>query len=305
MYKLFILALTLALSIVLPAHATRLNIVSSIEPISYIINDIAKGSEYHLETLITGNGSPHDFHMKPSTAALVKNADIVFFIDSNFETFIKAPLNNKNYIMLARQQGMIILPIRSSKVWYDDDHHHHHHHEDEITPHSSRFDYHIWLSPKNAINMATAIAAILTERNPSDAKLYRTNLATFISSIELANQEVTKLLSTIKGRPYIVFHDAYQYFEDFYGLNSIGAINLDPAHKPSAKTLKELVLAARNSKAICIFAEPQFPESLLHTVATQANLKVATLNPLSVEDEAPSYPKLFYQLTTQLKTCLD
>ena len=115
------------------------------------------------------------------------------------------------------------------------------------------------------------------------------------------------MLETIKNKPYIVFHDAYQYFENMYGLNAVGSILLDPEIPPSPKRIIQIRSKIKTSNPNCVFKEPQFRAKIVNTVIEDTNVKVGILDPLGADlEEGPNmYSNLLKQIAGNLKKCLE
>ena len=154
--------------------------------------------------------------------------------------------------------------------------------------------------------MVKAITKALSDVHPENRSLYKANAVALIGKIEASDAKAAARLKSVKAVPYIVFHDAYQYFEAHYGLTAVGSITLDPAQAGSAKRLSELREKASETAARCIFREPQFSSRLSSTVAENTNMKLGTLDPLGADltPGADLYPALLDRLAVDLANCL-
>jgi zinc transport system substrate-binding protein len=166
---------------------------------------------------------------------------------------------------------------------------------------------HFWLDPKNAILLTQEMANKLSIVDPTHAAIYQENGKQLKIRLKQLDKTIATQLKTVKNVPFIVFHDAYQYFEYRYGLNGVGAITLHPEIPPSAKrlnTIREIILS---SKAKCVFTEPQFQPKLVQSIIQDLKVNTAELDPLGTEplDNKNGYFILLENLTSSLRRCLD
>jgi len=171
--------------------------------------------------------------------------------------------------------------------------------EDEVDPH-------VWLDPDNARVIVEALADRLAALDPAHAETYRQNAEAARQRIAEVDAEVAEQIAPIADTPYIVFHDAYHYFEAHYGLNTVGSITLSPDRKPGAQRLAEIRGKITELDARCVFREPQFAPDLVETVVENTNARIGTLDPLGVDHAAgpDAYPQTLRDLATDLSDCL-
>ena len=167
-------------------------------------------------------------------------------------------------------------------------------------------DMHVWLDPGNAKMLTAAIASVLSEADPENASIYQANAARLRQQLDELDGSLEDKLATIADRPYVVFHDAYQYFEHRYGVKAVGAIAINPTLRPSAQRLAEIQDQLEQLDAACVFAEPQFEPALVDTVIEGTNAKKGVLDPLGAAlDSGPDqYFKLMNDLADSLVSCL-
>jgi zinc transport system substrate-binding protein len=189
---------------------------------------------------------------------------------------------------------------------HDDHGHDEKAHDDHGHDHGGDFDPHLWLSPDNALAWLDVIAETLAERDPEHADAYRKNAETAIAEIQAVSAEVEGLLEPLNETPYVVFHDAYQYFEHRFDLDPLGSIRLGDADQPGPARIIEIKEAISDRGAVCVFAEPQFEPRLIDTVIEGTNVRKGTLDPLGAELEpgADLYPSLIRGLAKSLVECL-
>lgn len=256
------------------ASANEPRVVVSIRPLHSLVAGVMAGVATP-ELLVGGTSSPHGYQLKPSQRAMLGEADIVFYVDGHFETFLKAALKSlpESTQPIALAEDVSLLPLRSGGVWGKDAHHHDH---DE----KGGMDYHVWLNPQNAEKMVAAIEAALSARYPQHAKKFHQNAALLKKRLEALDAALAGKLAGVKDKPFIVFHDAYQYLEHRYGLNGVGSITLHPETPPSAEALARLREKISGGGAVCVFREPQYSERLVESITEGTSARTATLDPL-------------------------
>lgn len=191
----------------------------------------------------------------------------------------------------------------------DDDHAHEadhaeHEHDDHV---HGDLDPHVWLSPANARVMAAAIAAALGEIDAANAGLYAANLDAFNVSLDAVEAEIEAQLAPVRGKPFIVFHDGYRYFEEHFDIGAAGAVHLRPDVQPGAARIAELRQHITSLEAVCVFAEPQFEPRLIETLVEGTDARIGVLDPLgsSIAPGPDAYGQLLQDLATSLADCLE
>jgi len=286
------------------------NVVASLQPVHSLAAGVMQGvGQPHL--LVTGGASPHDYHLRPSDARVIAEADILFWIGPDLERFLIRPLNNVKgkvqAIALLEAPNVTVLPLRTGGVWES---HRHEHVEgahakqdhDHEAAHEADHDAHIWLDPVNAIAMTRRMVAVLGEVDPDHKTAYERNGAALIERLNQLNQQLALKLAPVKDQPYVVFHDAYQYLERRYGLNAVGSVVLNPEQRPGAKRVAEIQARIRERGVRCVFSEPQFQPALVNTVIAESSARTGTLDPLGAE--IPPGPDAYFQLLEGLADAL-
>lgn len=285
------LAAGMILSSVLAGNPTvavaELRIVASIAPIHGLTAAITEGAATP-RLLLPAGASPHSFSLRPSDARAINRADLVVWVGPALENFLERPLGilagKDRLLTLTSLKTLTLLRARGT----DGDDQDHNHGHDHAHPHG--IDPHLWLAPGNARVIATAIADRLIRLDPSNASAYRENLTRTLAGIDRTERDIAVLLAPVQKTRFMTFHDAFQYFERAFGLNSAGWIAVDAARRPSAKRLSALRRTLRDSKARCLFSEPQFPSALMGTVAEGTDVRIATLDPLGADiDPGPAH----------------
>ena len=291
---LFLFALTAAA----PAQAAPPRVLATILPVHSLVTSVMLGVGTP-DLLIAGAQSEHGYAMKPSDARKIAHANIIFWIGPDLESFLVAPLQNLNgqahLVALEQARTVRRLPARHGGLWGSA-------READDGP----IDPHMWLDAHNAIAMTRVIAAELANADPDNAAKYYANATRAIANLTRVDREVAAKLAPVRNRPYIVFHDAYHYFEERYGLNSIGAVTVAPDRPIGPRRVAALHDALMQGKAVCIFREPQFPPELVKTLAEGTPAHVGVLDPLGSHLIAGQYlyPEMLEDLAASLRRCL-
>ena len=194
----------------------------------------------------------------------------------------------------------------AKKEDHDHDHDEHHAKKDEHDHSHAGVDPHIWLDTDNAIVITKAVRDRLSEIAPSHAKIFQKNAEAQIQRLEALKSELAGQLNPVKKRPYMVFHDAYQYFTKPIGLSFEGAITLNPSRPVSAAHLKELRETLNEKKIVCVFSEPQFSDKTVKALIGKADVKIGQLDPLgaALAEGPDAYSATLRGLADAFKSCL-
>ncbi len=167
-------------------------------------------------------------------------------------------------------------------------------------------DLHMWLDPKNAKAMVHEIEEVLSKADPANAAKYKANAEALEGKLDALTAEISKTVAPVKDRPFVVFHDAYQYFENRFGVSAAGSITVSPEKLPGAKRLKEIQAKVRELGATCVFSEPQFEPKLVSVVTEGTKARSGVLDPLGADiKEGPElYFTLLRNMANSVKECL-
>ena len=317
----------------------EVNVVTTIKPLHSLISSVMEGVGKP-SLIIEGTNNPHTFVFKPSHAEMIENADIVFWIGEDLEAFMEKPLEslakNAKTISFMDLASIEKLKFREQNIFDDhddhghddhddhghkdddhDDHDDHDGHDDEHDGHDDHddhaghhdghnhgeFDAHIWLDTANAKEMVLEISHELSELDPSNKSKYEDNASKTIVALDKLIEEVDKSLS--KDISYIVFHDAYQYFEKRLGVIPAGALTLNPDVLPGAKQIADIQDVINDKGIKCIFSEPQYNPKIIETLGNDMNISTGVMDPLGAYiDAGPSmYSDLINQIANSIKDC--
>ena len=291
--------------------ASDLKVVVSIKPFHSLVSTVMQGvSEPAL--LLNGNNSPHTYSLRPSAAVKLQNADLVFWGGENLEGFLAKPIHSlaagARVVSFEDTPGLILWPVRSVKEWQkldpesENDQDHLKKQEIHRLPGN---DPHIWLDPLNAQKITQNLVQILSEFDPENAQTYHSNGKKTILRLSDLNIQLETKMSSVSSKSYIVFHDAYQYFEKRYQLNPIASVTVSSGHSTSVGRLIEIRKKIKNKNVLCIFTEPQFSPKLVQTVISGTAVKKGILDPIgtSISPGPEMYFTLLNNISHSISTC--
>jgi len=321
----FILSILSLLMIFTPANA-EIKVVTSIKPIhslaSYLMDGVGKP-----DLIVDGFNSPHGFSMKPSHAKMLQNADLVFWIGEDLESFLEKPLNSiakkAEKIELIEIKGLNVLKFRERNIFDEhdhddqakkeddhDDHDDHDKKEDDHDDHDGHeghghgeYDPHIWLDPINAKVILKEMTEHLIENDLKNASTYKSNLDKALNDIDKLTMDV--MTESNESTSSIVFHDAYQYFEERFNVKILGAFTVNTDVMPGAEQLSEIREIIEHDKVKCIFSEPQFNPDIIKVVAKDMNIKTGVVDPLgaTLNPGKDLYFDLIRNMSASFKGC--
>lgn len=279
--------------------------VASIKPIHSLLSGVMAGVGAPA-LLVKGYASPHSYALKPSDAALLEQARILFWVGPALERFLVRPLQtlagDAHLVELLGTDGLTRFAVREGGLWDE----HEHAEPADATASGPTVDGHIWLDPLNAKAIVRRMALELTAVDPDHAPRYAENAEALGRRLDALDTELAAMLAPIAARPFVVFHDAYQYFEARYGLAGAGSITLDPDQPPGAERLAAIQARLAGAGTACVFHEPQFPTALVETVTRGTAARVGELDPegAMLVDGPELYFSLLRNIAAALMGCL-
>ena len=369
--KLLIIIPILTLTTFFTSVKAEIKVVASIKPIhslaTYLMEGVAKP-----KLIVDGYASPHGFALKPSHAKMLQEADLIFWVGEDLESFLEKPLNTiakkAENIELMEIKGLNKLKFRERNIFdghddhdhghkedkhkeedhddhdhkkkdghNEDDHDDHDHkkkdghkeddhdhghkkkddhddhddhghkkkddHDDHEGHHHGEHDPHIWLDPINAKVILNEMVVHLIENDPNNASTYKSNLNKALKDLDQLTVDVMTELN--KSTPSIVFHDAYQYFEERFNVKVLGAFTVNTDVMPGAEQLAEIREIIEHDKITCIFSEPQFNPDIINAVAKDMDIKTGVLDPLgaTLDPGKDLYFDLIKNMSKSFKGC--
>ena len=268
------------------------------------------------DLIIKSGASPHDYRLRPSEAKALQDANLVIWMGKELtpwmEDAVKTLSTEAAILTLLEKDETTLLEFRESVLFEEHDHDDHSdedHAETEDQGHDEHahgaHDPHAWLSPENAKIWLNLIAAQLSTADPDNASTYFVNAAAAVTEIDTLMADVSTMLDPIRGNSFIVFHDAYQYFETVFEFPASGAISLGDATDPSPARIARVQGRIQEQKIQCLLAEPQFKKGLVVTVLEGTDAKTSIIDPLgdALEPGPALYPQLIRNMAKTLVDC--
>lgn len=329
----------------LSAQAESRTVVASILPIHSLVAGLV-GEIHAVEVLLPASASPHGYAMRPSEARRLQNAELLVWVGPDLETFLERPLSEplagRTVIGLMDDLELDLLPVRKGGIWeihdhdahdgahghdhhghdhkprndahagHDHGHHDHGGHADEHQDHHAPVhegqdpDPHLWLSPAVARQIVVGLTERLALWDPTHAEAFARNRDALIARIDALEAGIAAQIEPVRDRSFLVFHDAYHYFENHFGLNAAGSITLDPSLSPGARRVQELRTRLQTDDVTCLFTEPQFRPALAQTLVEGTKTGLGELDPVGSELEPgpDAWFLLMQNLADNLTDCL-
>jgi zinc transport system substrate-binding protein len=309
-------------------------VVATIKPIHSLVAAVM-GDVGAPDLLVKGAASPHTYSLRPSDAAALEGADLIFRVGLGFEVFLDDALDSlagdAEVVGLVANPGIRLLPLREGGAFeahaHEGDEHGHDEGEEEDHDEGEEghdegeeghdeglerdlahggMDLHVWLDPVYATFMLSHIADSLSAADPEHMDTYFANATAEIDRIKATMAEIDGMLAPVRDKPFIVFHDATHYFEERFGLVAAGSITVSPDVLPGAQRIAELRRTVTETGAACAFAEPNFEPGLIKTIIDGTPANSGTLDPEgALLAEGPElYRALLIALATSFATCL-
>ncbi len=269
---MFLRTTLLASLAVIPLTGWANTILTSIKPIQMITHELTLGVT-EPEVLLSSNTSPHDYALRPSDVKIIRNSSLVIWFGRGLEPFLEKVLSQQDNVLTISE-----IPELKLRAYGDEGHHHDHDGHDH-----GQYDPHFWLGVDQAEQVAQAITQKLIEMDAANKDLYSNNLASFLLKLQQTDEEIANQLASVQKKPYYVFHEAYDYFEQHYHMNNIGHFTVSPDRKPGAKTLITIRKALSANEAKCVFSEPQFQPAVIESVVRGSDAKIGVLDPLATD----------------------
>ena len=284
------------------AHA-EVKVLTSIKPLQLIATAVQDGVAIP-EVLLPPGASPHNYALRPSDVRKVQSVDLLYWIGPDMEGFLPRVLNGRTLPSVAVQD----LPGMKLRRFAEDSHSHAEdadEHDHDHRPGS--LDAHLWLSPINARVIAAKMAADLSAADPANAARYQSNLKAFDERLDALDLRLNKRLAGIEGKPYFVFHEAFDYFEDAYGLKHTGVFSVAAEVQPGAQHVAAMRARLQEVGKTCVFSEPPLRPRLAETLVAGLPVKLAELDALGgyTPATAQGYEQVMEKLGNDLAGCLE
>ncbi|WP_395503288.1 zinc ABC transporter substrate-binding protein ZnuA [Ectopseudomonas mendocina] len=303
----------IALFFVASAQA-EVRVLTSIKPLQLIAAAVQDGVG-EPDVLLPPGASPHHYALRPSDVRRVRDADLLYWIGPDMEAFLPRVLESRSKPQVAVQDlpGMTLRHFGDSHDEHDhhDDHDHEYAHgaDDLGHDHDHRpgsLDAHLWLAADNAKVIAARMAADLTKLDAANAARYAANLQAFEARLDALDGRIRPQLAALQGKPYFVFHEAFDYFEADYDLKHAGVFSVLTEVQPGARHVAAMRERLQQTGPSCVFSEPPLRPRLAETLTAGLPVKLAELDALggALPADATGYEQLLENLAGGLSECL-
>lgn len=301
LFLLFVVFIT-GFSTITAAEA-NVRVLTSIKPLQLIAAAVQDGIAVP-EVLLPPGASPHNYALRPSDVRRVQEADLLYWIGPDMETFLPRVLSgrSKASVPVESLPGMHLRHFTASAEHHDDDEDEHDH---DHRPGS--VDAHLWLSSVNARVIAAKMAADLSQADPANAARYESNVKAFSARLDALDAKIKQRVAGISGKQYFVFHEAFDYFEEAYGLKHAGVFAVSSEVQPGAQHVAAMRARLTEFGKTCVFSEPPLRPRLADTLSAGLPVKLAELDGLGgyTPATAQGYEQLLSKLADDLAGCLE
>ena len=313
MPRSFVLLATSALAWLISAPAfAEVRVLTSIKPLQLIAAAVQHGVSVP-DVLLPPGASPHHYALRPSDLRRVRDAELFYWVGPDLESFLPRVLAGRQGSDLA-VQDLPGLHLRR----FGEEHRHdeeppkesasHKGHDDSDQLHRpGALDVHLWLRPENTRLIAARMASDLTIADPSNAARYRANLDAFEQRLKALDSKLKARLKPLAGKPFFVFHQAFDYFEEAYGLQHAGVFTVSAEVQPGARHVAAMRERLQAAGPACVFSEPPMRPRLAQTLSDGLPVHFAELDALGfgLKPVTGSYEKLLANIADELASCLE
>ena len=281
----------------------EVKVLTSIKPLQLIAAAVQDGVAVP-EVLLPPGASPHNYALRPSDVRKVQSVDLLYWIGPDMEGFLPRVLSGRS------QPSVAVQDLPGLKLRHFGADNHSHAEEADEHDHDHRpgsLDAHLWLSPVNARVIADKMAADLSAADPANAQRYQSNAKAFNERLDALDQRLKKRLTNVQGKPYFVFHEAFDYFEDAYGLKHAGVFAVAAEVQPGAQHVAAMRKRLQEVGKTCVFSEPPLRPRLAETLVAGLPVKLAELDALGGYTPATAlgYEQVLEKLGNDLAGCLE
>jgi zinc transport system substrate-binding protein len=299
-----ILALSVSLALGMSVHAKdtsagKVKAFVSILPLAYFVERVG-GPYVEVHTLAGPGQDPHTFDPTPQLMVKLAEAQVLFKIGFSFEENLAKKIGStfKKVEVVDLQQGIKLRTPTEEETDVEEAEHRDEHGAEHGHAHdASELDQHTWLDPRLAKIQAKTIADTLIRIDPSHQAAYEKNLQDLQEDLDAVHAQLTKALAPVKGKSFFVFHPAYGYFGDAYGLKQV-AVQLE-GKEPTARQLARLIDQAKKDGVRIVFVQPQFSKKSAEALAKAIG---GLAEPL--DDLAPNYLQNLKDMAERLDSAL-
>ncbi|MEX2131164.1 MAG: zinc ABC transporter substrate-binding protein [Pseudohongiellaceae bacterium] len=270
-------------------------ILASIKPLQLIAGAIVDRDEL-VSSLIPANQSPHHYSMRPSDRVALDSAQLIIWIGSELETFLTGAIAqtdpDQTVLQLSKQAELNLLTLRMQFAGLGEGG-------------AAQLDPHLWLDTANALTIARMVTDSVSQIDPAGADKYRLNLQSFTGQIDDLNTYMDQQLQDVRGKPYIVYHDAYQYLEARYSLEPLLALAEDTEVQPGIRHILNTRRTIREARPLCLFKDKDSSPATIATMLSGYALNQVELDILGIDiiADADGYIEMMRKIVNDMNSC--
>tara|TARA_B110000196_G_scaffold319516_1_gene337791 strand:- start:200 stop:1063 length:864 start_codon:yes stop_codon:yes gene_type:complete len=265
--------------------SAQVSIVTTIRPLQLIAESIV-GESDTVTSIVGRQDSPHQFVLTPSDRLAIASADLLIWTGPELEVYLEGFFNNES------RSGSIITVLENPILTI-------HKINDEI-------DAHFWLNPDNGIALADEIKDRLIEIDRARAVQYQSRFESFVAKIQGTNRDLTERFSTSHNN-YLVYHNAYQYFERQFGLQHSVALLADPETQPGIQHILRTQELVKKSMSNCLLVEPDSNMELVTTLTDGMDIRTVSVDHLGYDvlSSDNPYRQLLLNVAESFDSCIN
>ncbi len=231
-----------------PAAGGRLRVVATFSTLGSLVRAVG-GDLVEVTDLVPVGASPEDYQPTPHDIATLARADVLFENGLGIEAWLQRTITDS-------QSGKLRTVVLSDGLPHKDD------------------NPHLWMDPVLAKAYVAKIAAALGDADPAHRAGYARNAHAYQGRLDALTKTIAHEIATIPKdhRSMIVFHNAWQYYDDRFGLETVGVVELSPGQEPSPRYIANLVQLAKEKHVRAVFAEPEYSPKLVQALAQSAGI---------------------------------
>lgn len=297
------------------AHA-GVQVLTSIKPLQLIAAAVQDGTGSTPDVLLPPGASPHSYALRPSDLARVQNSTLFYWVGPGLETFLPPVLKRRAAPAVAVQEepglhlrhfGEEEAEPAEHKEAHNPARHDKHEHEHDHDHSAGALDAHLWLAPENARVIAQRMTKDLSAADPDNAARYAANLSAFEKRLSDTETQLRARMTPLKNKPFFVFHEAFDYYEEAFGLAHTGVFAVSADVKPGAQHVAQMRQQLQASGAACVFSEPPLRPRLAETLSEGLPVRLAELDALGygLKPAVGAYEQLLINMGDGLAGCLE
>ncbi len=263
-------------ALVATAPVSAASVVASIKPVELLVKAVA-GDSVDVTTLVPPGSSPHNYSMKPSQRRALEDADAIFWVGPDMETFLQRLLGSHEF------EGRVVAFTGDSEHQEEKEEDGHHHGHDA---HDHDEDPHIWVDPQLALEMAHVIHDRLVTLDDLDKQQLNDNLQAFERELQATEQRINEQLVAVQDTSLFAYHSAFTRFAEHYDLHLDGVLTLNPELSPGARHIAEVQEKLQRANRPCLLTEPQFDRQWWRSITEGMNVTFSTWDPLATDIES-------------------